>query len=252
MYEFNVNSTLHYFEINTPNDTKSFGNKANQTLKIGALFLKSSANKKSPLVVFSHGRNGNVFSSKLDLLVIEELVKNGFNVVFLLHQDSKFTSFSEHFDEPAELSFRAYSTIKLINYLHNSDLNSLIDFDNIYGVGKSLGTATLLIAQGAKFHSDNGYIGFNERIKFKSLVGIVPFVGNNDVEIFKETLEDMNINSSFLSICGDNDTIAPIEFIKRIKDKNLKIEVMQNEEHHLSEVVHKEVVSKVINFFTHH
>jgi dienelactone hydrolase len=189
-------------------------------------------NKKYPLLIFSHGARGNPINDT-DLNTISELATKNYIVATLFHGDMRFDSYLNGKNTPEDITLRALSVSKLIDFLQTSKYANHIDFNKIGVYGVSYGGATAFTLIGGKPLDKSSAVGgtLNGTIKddrIKVAVGIVPFMGDNS---FPEVMGKLvtffgwgssgaqNISTPYLAITGTSDEEAVEKY---------SVEVLQN------------------------
>lgn len=262
-------SDVFSFNLSIPNDDTLYGEVAGKTIPYVGLFtfptidgntqenrqqgsdllphMQSAssplelkeANKKYPLIIYSHGQGDHPLGSNIPTIV-KRLAQNGYIVLALAHGDFRFKSlYDMDLSNFQEFALRPLSVKTALDLLEKDEyFKSIIDFEKIGAMGSSLGGANMWMLAGAKILGPSIFstreVVSDDRIK--AFVGIAPLSGITYPVFGIGASGIQNISKPMLVFSTTDDTQIPAENIKtamsKLKDKsNKKLILLSNEPH---------------------
>jgi len=274
------------FSVEVPDDSTTYGSNAGKSIKyIATLYYPTTADsnystpqtlsgwevpseysqmeesvdaapifadttKKYPLIVYSHGIDGEVITNGRQL---QALATHGYAVLGIFHGDDRFNAYGGEVYSPEEITLRPLSIKTAIDFLETSKYSSHIDFDKIGALGNSYGGTTSFILAGAKpvdvQSSTGGVLSSTvSDSRIKAAVGIEPFMGNNS-GTFEEIMGQLvtffgwassgaaTVTKPYLAITGTSDEVAVERHTKHALSKtpsNAHLVSMEGESHDMS------------------
>lgn len=269
------------FSVDVPDDTVTYGTVAGKTIEyVGFIFYPTKYNKdykplqitdgwnhpstytqmensvdatpifeditkKYPLLVYSHGSNGEIMTAGLQM---KTFASHEYVVLALFHGDGRF---SDRSNEVAAL--RTLSIQKALDFIEKSKYASHIDFKKIGVFGNSFGGTTSFMLAGAKpidAVKQDGSVLENvvadPRIVVAGAIepymgdesGIYPNINGKQVTFFGyDSKGAYNITTPYLAVSGTDDTTASERFTKEVllkSPQNNHLVSMEGESHEMT------------------
>jgi len=202
-------------------------------------------NVKYPLLVQSHGSNGEIVTAGH---LIKTFASHEYVVVSLFYGDTRFSN-----DSNEVTTLRPLAAKKVIDFLENSKYADHIDFTKIGAFGNSFGGTTSFMLIGAKpidVVTKDGNVVANTVEDSRIVVaggiepymgdesGIYPKINNTQVTFFGyDSRGATSLNAPYLAVSGSNDTVAAESFTKIVLEKlpkNNHLVSMEGETHDMT------------------